>query len=146
MRASPNWSKQTVLKFPIIPYEEQTKHSAEVQRFRSSVRAADMRGLEVEEQILRILGKYHRIIQLKGKHKDGLLLKYLPNGSIKRYLRSNAPYTTMVQVKIGATSCRGSSLDSHKECPSLRCKHWQSPARFRSIYQALRLPGQITTP
>jgi hypothetical protein len=28
-----------------------------------------------------------------GKHKDGLLLKYLRNGSIERYLRSNAPYT-----------------------------------------------------
>ena len=87
----------TVLKFPIMPHEEQTEHPVEVQRFRSSVRAAAVRGLEVEEQILRILGKHHRIIQLKGRHKDGLLLEYLPSGSIERYLRSNAPYTTMVQ-------------------------------------------------
>lgn len=87
----------TLLKFPITPHEEQTEHPAEVQRFRSSVRAAAVRGLEVEEQILRILGKHHRIIQLKGRHKDGLLLEYLPNGSIERYLRSNAPRITMVQ-------------------------------------------------
>ncbi|KAG4436401.1 hypothetical protein IFR05_008124 [Cadophora sp. M221] len=87
----------TVLKFPIMPHEEQTEHSAEVQRFRSSVRAAAVRGLEVEEQILRILGKYHRIIQLKGRHKDGLLLEYLPNGYVERYLRTNAHYTTIVQ-------------------------------------------------
>jgi hypothetical protein len=32
------------------------------------VRAADVKGLEVDEQILRILGKHPRIIQLKGKH------------------------------------------------------------------------------
>ncbi|KAH7346342.1 hypothetical protein BKA65DRAFT_551254 [Rhexocercosporidium sp. MPI-PUGE-AT-0058] len=86
----------TVLKFPIIPHEEQTELPAEVQRFRSSVRAAAVRGLEVEEQILRKLGKHHRIIQFKGRHKDGLLLEYLPNGSIERYLQSNAPYTTIV--------------------------------------------------
>jgi serine/threonine protein kinase len=56
-----------------------------------------VKGLEVEEQILRILGKHPRIIQLKGRHEDGLLLEYLPNGSIERYLRSNAPCTTVAQ-------------------------------------------------
>ncbi|KAN0089135.1 mitogen-activated protein kinase [Hyaloscypha variabilis] len=85
----------TVLKFPIVPHEEQAEHPAEIQRFRSSIRAATVKGLEVEEQILHILGKHHRIIQLKGRHEDGLLLKYLPNGSIERYLRSNAPNTTI---------------------------------------------------
>jgi serine/threonine protein kinase len=62
-----------------------------------SVRAAAVKGLEVEEQILRILGKHPRIIQLEGKHEDGLLLEYLPKGSIERYLRSNAPCTTVAQ-------------------------------------------------
>jgi serine/threonine protein kinase len=56
-----------------------------------------VKGLEVEEQILRILGQHPRIVQLKGKHEDGLLLEYLPNGSIERYLRSKAPCTTMAQ-------------------------------------------------
>jgi serine/threonine protein kinase len=91
------FDEATVLKFPVVPREEQMKYPAEVQRFRSSVRAAAVKGLEVEEQILRILGKHPRIIQLKGKHEDGLLLEYLPNGSIERYLRSNAPYTTVAQ-------------------------------------------------
>jgi serine/threonine protein kinase len=91
------FDETTVLKFPVAPREERTDYPAEVQRFRSSVRAAAVKGLEVEEQILRVLGKHPRIIQLKGKHEDGLLLEYLPNGSIERYLRSNAPYTTVVQ-------------------------------------------------
>jgi serine/threonine protein kinase len=91
------FDETTVLKFPVAPREERTDYPAEVQRFRSSVRAAAVKGLEVEKQILRVLGKHPRIIQLKGKHEDGLLLEYLPNGSIERYLRSNAPYTTVVQ-------------------------------------------------
>jgi serine/threonine protein kinase len=91
------FDETTVLKFPVVPREEKTKYPTEVQRFRSSVRAAAVKGLEVEEQILRILGKHPRIIQLKGKHEDGLLLEYLPNGSIEHYLRSNAPYITVAQ-------------------------------------------------
>jgi serine/threonine protein kinase len=91
------FDETTVLKFPVVPREERIKHPAEVQRFRSSVRAAAVKGLDVEAQILQILGKHPRIIQLKGKHEDGLLLEYLPNGSIERYLRSNAPYTTVAQ-------------------------------------------------
>ena len=54
--------KTTVLKFFIILYKEQAKHLAKVQRFRNSVRVAAVRGLEVKEQLLRILGKYYQII------------------------------------------------------------------------------------
>jgi serine/threonine protein kinase len=102
------FDETTVLKFPVAPREERTEYPAEVQRFRSSVRAAAVKGLEVEEQILRVLGKHPRIIQLKGKHEDGLLLEYLPNGSIERYLRSNAPYTTVAQrLKWGQQTAEG---------------------------------------
>ncbi|KAF1914157.1 kinase-like domain-containing protein [Ampelomyces quisqualis] len=76
----------TVLKFP---------------RFRRSVREAAVKGLQVEEQILGILGEHPRIIQLKGKHEDGLLLEYLPNGSIERYLQAN-PFTLLKQRFIWA--------------------------------------------
>jgi hypothetical protein len=51
------FGETTVLKFPVVPREEQMKYPAEVQRLRSSVRAAAVKGLEVEEQILRILGR-----------------------------------------------------------------------------------------
>jgi hypothetical protein len=53
--------------------------------------------LEVKEQILGILGKHPRIVQLKWKHENGLLLEYLPNGSVEHYLRSYATYTSAEQ-------------------------------------------------
>ena len=56
-----------------------------------------MEALEVKEQILGILGKHPRIVHLKWKHEDGLLLEYLPNGSVEHYLRSYATYTSAEQ-------------------------------------------------
>lgn len=41
--------------------------------------------LHVESAILQRLGKHPRIIELKGKHEDGLLLEYAPNGSLEKY-------------------------------------------------------------
>jgi len=34
-----------------------------------------VKGLKVEEQILRVLSRHPRILQLKRKHEDGLLLE-----------------------------------------------------------------------
>lgn len=48
-------------------------------------------GLDVEEQILEILGQHHRIINFKGKHEDGLLLESMTNGSVADYLYSANP-------------------------------------------------------
>jgi hypothetical protein len=85
------FNETTVLKFPVVPREEGIKHPAEVQRFRSCVRAAAVNGLEVEEQILQILGKHPRIIQLKGKHEDGLLLEYLPTNLSSAIFEATLP-------------------------------------------------------
>jgi hypothetical protein len=56
------FDETAVLKFPVVPREERMKYPAKVQRFRSSVRVAAVKGLEVEERILRILGKHPRIV------------------------------------------------------------------------------------
>jgi hypothetical protein len=72
-----------------VPQEESAIYPAKAQRFRSSLSAAAVKGLTVEEEILGVLGKHSRIIQLKGKHEDGPLLEYLPHGSVERYLRTN---------------------------------------------------------
>ncbi|KAF2731949.1 kinase-like protein [Polyplosphaeria fusca] len=72
----------TVLKYPVAPQEAANLYLPDAQRFRRS--------------ILRRLGKHPRIIQLKGKHEDGLLLEYLPNGSVERYLVAN-PRTSVKQ-------------------------------------------------
>jgi hypothetical protein len=56
------FNETTVLKFLVMLQEEQTKYPTKVQRFRSNVRAAAVKSLKVEEQILRILGKHPRII------------------------------------------------------------------------------------
>lgn len=59
--------------------------------------AAAVEALEVKEQILRILGKHSRIVHLRWKHEDDLLLEYLPNESVEHYLRSYATYTSAEQ-------------------------------------------------
>jgi hypothetical protein len=43
----------TVLKFPVSPQEAEGVYPAEAQRFRRSVRDAAVKGLQVEEQILK---------------------------------------------------------------------------------------------
>ncbi|KAH8721591.1 kinase-like domain-containing protein [Phaeosphaeriaceae sp. PMI808] len=86
----------TILKFPVSPQEADGLYPTDAQRFRRSVREAAVNGLQVEEQILEKLGEHPRIVQLKGKHADVLLLEYLPNGSVERYLQAN-PHTSLRQ-------------------------------------------------
>ena len=59
--------------------------------------AAAVEALEIKEQILGILGKHPRIVYPKWKHEDGLLLEYLPNGSVEHYPRSYTTYTSAEQ-------------------------------------------------
>ena len=87
----------TVLKFPIVPPHETGLFPPEGRAYRRNFRKHAVQGLEVEEQILNTLGRHPRIIQLRQKHEDGLLLEYMPNGSVERYLRDVAPDTSLEQ-------------------------------------------------
>ena len=79
---------KTVLKFPVVPSNEEAIFTPKGQAFRRILRQNAVQGLLVEEQILRTLGEHPRIISLKQKkHKDGLLIEYAPNGSVENYLR-----------------------------------------------------------
>ncbi|CDM30090.1 Tyrosine-protein kinase, catalytic domain [Penicillium roqueforti FM164] len=59
----------TVLKYPHVP--------------------GDRQSLEVEAQLLDILGTHPRIIQSKGLAEHGLLLGYAPNGNLMDYITSD---------------------------------------------------------
>ncbi|KAF2254527.1 kinase-like protein [Trematosphaeria pertusa] len=87
----------SVLKFPLVPPEEKDIYIAKGMEYRRNVRKAAVKGLEVEQQILQELGQHPRIVRFVRKHEDGLLLEYLPNGSVERYLRNVAPATSLAQ-------------------------------------------------
>jgi serine/threonine protein kinase len=89
--------EETVLKFPLVPPEETDVYTSKGLEYRRNVREAAVKGLDVEEQILHTLGQHPRIIRLIHKHEDGLLLEYMPNGSVEKYLRNVAPDTPMDQ-------------------------------------------------
>ncbi|KAH7015655.1 kinase-like domain-containing protein [Ilyonectria destructans] len=73
---------ESVLKFPIVsPHDDTTSYSAAIQKYRRQTRDVALKGLEVETQILEAIGNHERVICLKGRHKDGLLLENIPNGS-----------------------------------------------------------------
>jgi serine/threonine protein kinase len=55
------------------------------------LRQQQLASLDVEEQILRVLGEHRRIISFKGKHEEGLLLEHMPNGSVADYLPNADP-------------------------------------------------------
>jgi hypothetical protein len=82
-----------VLKFPVTLRQENIIYSVEAQRFRNSLRAVAVKGVKVEEQILRVLSKHPRIIQLKAKHEDGLLLEYLPYRGNRTQSRNTSTIT-----------------------------------------------------
>lgn len=56
-----------------------------------------MQGVEVERQILETLRQHPGIIRLVGRHKDGMSLEYLLNGSVERCLRNVAPSASLGQ-------------------------------------------------
>jgi len=92
----------SVLKFPLVPPDEKDVFTAKAMEYRRNVREAAVEGLEVERQILQELGQHPRIIRFVRNHEDGLLLEYLPNGSVERYLRDVAPNTSLQQRLIWA--------------------------------------------
>lgn len=83
--------ENTVLKYPNLPSGESLGLDFENEKVYRILRQEHQLGLNVEEQILEILGQHHRIISFKGKHEDGLLLEYMPNGSVADYLYNANP-------------------------------------------------------
>ncbi|KAI9835658.1 MAG: hypothetical protein M1837_003685 [Sclerophora amabilis] len=61
----------TVLKYPHLPHEPNA--------------------LEIEEQILQVLGCHRRIINIKGEHDEGILLERAFNGSAALSLQHSKP-------------------------------------------------------
>ncbi|KAJ2905729.1 kinase-like protein [Zalerion maritima] len=49
----------------------------------------EMKWVQIEAKILSILGRHPRIVQLKGRTKDGLLLEFAPNGNLHDYLMAH---------------------------------------------------------
>jgi hypothetical protein len=49
--------------------------------------SGELADLHVECRIFQQLGKHPRIIEFKGKHEDGLLLEYAPNGTLEKHLQ-----------------------------------------------------------
>jgi serine/threonine protein kinase len=97
----------TVLKYPASPQEADGLYPIDAQRFRRCTREVAVKGLQVEEQILRRLGEHPRIIQIRGKHEDGLLLEYLPNGSVERYLKTNPNTSSTQRLTWGRQAAEG---------------------------------------
>lgn len=80
-----------VLKYPLVPPHETNAYDAKGTSFRAAFRARAVNGLHVEEQILKQLGHHPRIVRLYQKHADGLVLEYMPHGSIGEYMRDVDP-------------------------------------------------------
>lgn len=91
------YDNDMVLKYPLVPPSETDSYDAKGKSFRASFRASAVHGLCVEEQILRVLGLHPRIVHLHEKHADGLLLEYVPNGSIGEYLQQTPMGITLQQ-------------------------------------------------
>lgn len=87
---------RTVLKFPLVPPHEAYLYTPKIQSYRENLRRNALKGLEVEEKILNILGNHPRIVRLRHRHEAGLLLEYMPNGSVEKYLLRH-PDTSLEQ-------------------------------------------------
>jgi serine/threonine protein kinase len=44
-----------------------------------------MKGLDIEHQILTVLGSHHRLVKYFGRHENGLRFRFERNGDIRRY-------------------------------------------------------------
>jgi serine/threonine protein kinase len=89
--------ENTVLKFPLVPPNEENLFSSHGHEYRRKFREAAVKGLEIEEQILRHLRQHPRIVGLVRKNDNGLLLENMTNGSVENYLRTNAARTPFSQ-------------------------------------------------
>lgn len=66
----------------------------------------DVDALRVESAILQRLGKHPRIIEYKGEHEDGLLLEYLPYGSLADYIKK-AHVTVEEKIRLAKETAEG---------------------------------------
>ncbi|KAF2753049.1 kinase-like protein [Pseudovirgaria hyperparasitica] len=89
--------ESTVLKFPIVPPQEEDVYTIGGLNYRRQLREAAVKGLEVEERILQHLGPHPRVIRLIQRHRDGLLLENMANGSVQKYLQENDSKTSLYQ-------------------------------------------------
>ncbi|OCL04049.1 kinase-like protein [Glonium stellatum] len=106
--------ENTVLKYPQIPSEKPPNLIGD-EKLCTALRKEALVGLRVEEQILRILGHHDRIIGFKGKHQDGLLLEYMPNGSVADYLRDVNPRPPLKQRLKWALQAAEAVAYTHKK-------------------------------
>jgi serine/threonine protein kinase len=85
----------TILKYPQFPAATPTDPDDETTRMNKKIREQQEHGLFVEQHILRVLGKHPRVVRMKGEHKDGILLEYVPSGSVLSYLHESpsAPHS-----------------------------------------------------
>lgn len=98
-----------VLKYPLVPPSEPADavDTAEARAFRKTTRQQAIHGLEVEGQILQILGNHPHIIRLKGHQDSGILLERMSNSSVARYLQAS-PSTSLAQrLKWALQAARG---------------------------------------
>jgi serine/threonine protein kinase len=78
----------TVLKYPQIPPKKLQSNVIGDEKILTALRKQAVLGLQVEESIFRALGRHDRIVGFKGTHEDGILLEYMPTGSLARLLHS----------------------------------------------------------
>ncbi len=87
--------ENTVLKYPQLPSGEPSGLDFQDAKIHRILRQQAQNGIDVEEQILEVLGQHQRIIKFKGKHEDGLILEYMPNGSVADYFYNPNPRPSM---------------------------------------------------
>jgi serine/threonine protein kinase len=63
--------------------------------------------LQVEHAIFQQLGKHSRIIEFKGRHQDGLLLEYAPNGSLATYIKEGKAITKEERIRFARETAEG---------------------------------------
>ncbi len=82
----------------------------------------------------------------KGSLRTATCLNIYPTDLSSAIFEATLLHNSGSKVEMGATSCTGFGLYSQEECHPLRCKHRQSPARYRSIYQhfAISRAGSYT--
>lgn len=102
-----NGEPDTVLKFPLVPRNDTGNFTDSGRSYRRKFRNQILKGLEAEILILEVLGNHPRIIRLKGIHEDGLLIEYMPNGSVEAYLRNNPSTPPLQRLKWAFEAAEG---------------------------------------
>jgi hypothetical protein len=61
--------------------------------------------VQIESQLLQILGTHPRIITFKGQTGDGIRLEYAPNGDLNTYIISESQCIFGTKTPVVQTSC-----------------------------------------